>query len=107
MDKYKKEKEVIALMNDGFILEPKTNYLGIKILSYFLYDRNSKTEYFLTVKTQKGIVRRSDQREAFRSVLKSLVWLQNDDLTPRLNDKGEELFILKSNDLLTVKGFID
>ena len=57
--------------------------------------------------TQKGIVRHSEQVEAFTSVNKAFIRLVNDDLSFKTDLNGKKLITLKATDLLIKIGFVD
>lgn len=58
-------------------------------------------------KIQRGVVRHDEQEPEFKTLGKCLVRLMNEDFTPVLDEKGKEVTVLKSADLLTMLGYID
>lgn len=57
---------------------------------------------------QKGLVRDSDQNDAFKKVNKALVRLVNDDLSIKIDeDTKKGLIALKSIHILDCIGFVD
>lgn len=65
-------------------------------------------EYISTTgEKQRGIIHRDEQTVEFKSLNKCLVRLVNDDSTIKLDEKGNQIKVLKSSDLLNVIGYVD